>query len=99
MTKFYEKHLFICTSGKKCPQKLNTEEMQVYMKSKINEKGLGEKIRVNKSGCLGWCEYAPVMVSYPEGVWYTDFKLEDADEIIESHLLNDKPVERLEFKK
>lgn len=99
MSKFYEKHLFVCTSGKKCPQKGPVEEMQLTLKEKIAQHGLKDKIRVNKSGCLGWCEYGPVMVSYPEGVWYTGVQFEDINEILEEHLLNNKPVERLRFKK
>jgi (2Fe-2S) ferredoxin len=99
MSKVFEKHLFVCTSGKKCPQKADVNEMQMQMKAKIVEKGLADKIRVNKSGCLGWCEEGPAMVCYPEGIWYTNVTPEDTDEIVESHLINNIPVERLVYKK
>ncbi len=99
MEKIYEKHLFICTLGKKCPKKGNVDEILSVIKSGIKEKGLEYKIRVNKSGCLDLCNEGPVMVCYPEGVWYTNVQLEDAQEILEEHLVKCNPVERLMYKK
>mgnify|MGYP001817096009 FL=1 len=55
------------------------------------------KVRVNKAGCLDRCEEGPVCVVYPEGVWYTYIDEEDIDEIIDSHIKNGKPVERLKL--
>ena len=55
------------------------------------------KIRVNKAGCLDRCEEGPVCVVYPEGVWYTYIDEDDIDEIIDSHIKNGKPVERLKL--
>jgi (2Fe-2S) ferredoxin len=63
----------------------------------MKELGLtGEgKVRVNKSGCLDRCEEGPVCVVYPEAVWYTYVDESDIDEIIDSHLVDGKPVKRL----
>jgi (2Fe-2S) ferredoxin len=55
------------------------------------------KIRINKSGCLDRCEEGPVMVIYPEAVWYTYVDQQDVDEIIDSHLLSGQVVERLKI--
>ena len=68
-----------------------------HMKSRVKKLGLsGEgKVRINRSGCLDRCGLGPVMVVYPQAVWYTFVDNDDIDEIIESHLLNDKVVERL----
>ena len=55
------------------------------------------KLRVNSAGCLDRCEEGPTCVVYPEGVWYTYVDEEDIDEIIESHLIEGKPVERLKI--
>ncbi len=60
----------------------------------LNGKG---KVRVNRAGCLDRCAEGPVLVVYPEAVWYTYVDQEDVDEIIESHLKNDKVVERLKI--
>ncbi len=48
-----------------------------------------------RPACLNRCELGPVLVVYPEAVWYTFVDEQDIDEIIESHLVNGKPVERL----
>jgi (2Fe-2S) ferredoxin len=55
------------------------------------------KIRINKSGCLDRCEEGPVMVVYPDAVWYTYVDKQDVDEIIDSHLLAGQVVERLKI--
>jgi len=55
------------------------------------------QVRVNKSGCLDRCELGPVCVVYPEGIWYTYIDEEDVNEIIDSHLVNGIPVERLKL--
>ncbi len=67
------------------------------MKSQIKKLGLrGEgKVRVNRAGCFDRCGEGPLLVVYPEAVWYTFVDNDDIDEIIESHLMNDKVVKRL----
>ena len=52
-------------------------------------------MRVNQAGCLDRCAGGPVLVVYPEAVWYTYVDHADIDEIIESHLQNGQVVERL----
>jgi (2Fe-2S) ferredoxin len=47
------------------------------------------------SGCLGFCRAGPLMVVYPEGVWYQPKTAEDIDEIVETHLKGGNLVERL----
>jgi len=65
----------------------------------VKELGLAgpDKIRVNKAGCLDRCADGPVMVIYPEGIWYTLVDQEDVEEIIQSHLIAGRPVERLQL--
>jgi (2Fe-2S) ferredoxin len=53
------------------------------------------KVRVNKAGCMDRCEEGPVLVIYPEGVWYTYKTEEDIEEIIREHLQGGRIVERL----
>jgi len=71
--------------------------MRDYAKQRIKALGLnGEKgVRINSAGCLGRCEKGPVVVIYPEGIWYTWIDEEDIDEIIEQHLQQGNIVERL----
>ncbi len=53
------------------------------------------KVRINTAGCLDRCDEGPVIVIYPEAVWYTYVDKEDIDEIISEHLQNGRIVERL----
>jgi (2Fe-2S) ferredoxin len=66
-------------------------QLQMFAKAA----GLAGKIRINKAGCLDQCEHGPVMVVYPEAVWYGHVQPEDAEEIVNEHLVGGRPVERL----
>jgi (2Fe-2S) ferredoxin len=57
--------------------------------------GVQAAVRANKSGCLDQCEHGPTVVVYPEGVWYGNVAVADVDEIVRSHVLEDRPVDRL----
>ena len=98
---FYKHHIFFCLnhrdSGREHCSGKNAEAMQGYAKSRVKELGLAGPggVRVNKAGCLDRCELGPVAVVYPEGVWYTYVDEEDIDEIVECHLRDGEPVERL----
>jgi (2Fe-2S) ferredoxin len=52
-------------------------------------------VRINQSGCLDRCELGPTMVIYPEGIWYSYHSIEDAEEILQRHLIKGERVERL----
>ena len=61
----------------------------------IQDLNLNLKIRTNQSGCLGICDYGPTVAVYPEGIFYVNVQKDDVNEIITSHIINNKPVERL----
>lgn len=96
----FDKHIFICTNHREeghprgCCDPTGQGELQRLFKTKLAQRGL-EKVRANKSGCLDQCELGPTVVVYPDAVWYGSVKLEDVDEIIDSHIVNGQPVERL----
>ena len=52
-------------------------------------------MRANKAGCLDQCEHGPNLVVYPDGVWYGRVTAADVEEIIQSHLVEGRPVARL----
>ena len=97
----FKHHLFFClnerSNGENCCAQHNAFELFTYAKNRIKELGLSGagKIRVNKAGCLDACNLGPVMVIYPEGTWYTFIDTDDIEEIIQSHLIKGKLVERL----
>jgi (2Fe-2S) ferredoxin len=97
---YYQSHVFCCTNrrpeGHKtgCCASKNSEALRNYMKSKAKELGIKET-RINGAGCLGRCELGPVVVIYPEGVWYSPKNESDIDEILISHLQQGRHVERL----
>jgi (2Fe-2S) ferredoxin len=68
-----------------------------HMKARVKKLGLNgqEKVRINRAGCLDRCGEGPLLVVYPQAIWYTFVDNDDIDEIIESHLMNGKVVERL----
>jgi (2Fe-2S) ferredoxin len=71
--------------------------MRSYAKQRIKSLGLNGKggVRINTAGCLGRCAEGPVIVVYPEEIWYSWLDESDIDEIIEQHLQQGKPVKRL----
>ncbi|HQN64729.1 MAG TPA: (2Fe-2S) ferredoxin domain-containing protein [Methylophilus sp.] len=101
MQSHFQYHVFFCLNqrdnGEICCADKGAEKAFEYMKAKVKKLGLsGEgKVRINRSGCLDRCGEGPVMVVYPQAVWYTFVDNEDLDEIIESHLQNGKVVQRL----
>ena len=70
-------------------------KLQKLFKLKLAERGLKGRVRANQSGCLDQCEHGPNIVVYPEAVWYGGVTEADVDEIIDSHIVGGKPVERL----
>ena len=64
---------------------------------KIEEKNLWSKVKLTQTGCLGPCELGPVIVVYPEGIWYGKVTPDDIEEIMEQHVGKGEPVKRLQF--
>ncbi|HFD87536.1 MAG TPA: (2Fe-2S) ferredoxin domain-containing protein [Gammaproteobacteria bacterium] len=99
----YQHHVFFCTNerddGQPCCQNFGATELRNYAKQRIKELGLSGqgKIRINTAGCLDRCGEGPVIVIYPDETWYTYIDKEDIDEIIDEHLINGRPVERLKI--
>ena len=98
---YYQRHVFFCCNKRDPPEKCcanaGAADMQAYAKGRIKALGLNGKgsVRINKAGCLDRCEEGPVLVVYPEAVWYTYVDREDIDEIIDRHIVKGEIVERL----
>jgi (2Fe-2S) ferredoxin len=103
---FYQHHVFFCTNQREpeadgsmrpCCASHDANGLRDYAKKRIKKLDLnGEgQVRINTAGCLDRCELGPCMVVYPEAIWYTYVDQHDIDEIVESHLRDGVPVERL----
>lgn len=100
---YYRYHVFFCINqrddGRACCADRGAVAVQEYAKQRIKALDLSGKgkVRINKSGCLDRCEEGPCIAVYPEGTWYTYVDQHDIDEIIDSHLVKGKVVERLKI--
>ena len=91
----YRSHILICT-GTGCMSS-GADKVKLELQDKLAENDLLKEIKIVETGCHGFCEKGPIMVVYPEGVFYCELKPEDVDEIVEEHLLKGRIVERLLF--
>ena len=100
---YYQYHVFFCTNsradGSACCQRFNAQAMRDYTKKRTRELGIAGagQVRINSAGCLDRCNEGPVLVVYPDEVWYSYVDQQDIDEIIDEHLLNGRVVERLKI--
>ena len=97
----FDHYLFVCLNERdesatrpSCGHK-HSKKLRAALKDAVKAAGLKHRVRVNESGCLDQCEHGPVVVIYPEAVWYGFVHLRDVDEIVTEHLLHNRPVERL----
>lgn len=100
---YYRHHVFFCTNlrkdGRQSCEDCGASRVRAYAKDRIKKLKLAGpgQVRVNTAGCLDRCSEGPVMVVYPEGVWYTYVDEEDVEEIIQEHLVGGRVVERLKI--
>ena len=98
---YYKHHVFFCCNqreaGEACCNDRGATEIRAYAKDRVKALKLSGpgKVRINSAGCLDRCDEGPVVVVYPEEVWYTYVDKADIDEIIEEHLVHGRIVERL----
>jgi (2Fe-2S) ferredoxin len=93
----FKRHVFVCTSGEYCPHD-GSEEIHRMLKDGVGARGLKKDVRINKSGCLDQCGNGPMVVIYPENVWYAGVTPEKAGRILEEHLVGGRPVDDLVYR-
>jgi len=101
----FRHHVFVCENERppddprgSCGAPLRAA-IREALKAELARRGLKKVVRANSAGCLDACADGPSIVVYPEGVWYGHVRVEDVPEIVESHLVNGIPVERLRIRR
>jgi (2Fe-2S) ferredoxin len=101
----YRRHVFVCENDRPpgdprgCCLARGGAEVREALRRELKARDLSRVVRANKAGCLDACEHGVTVVVYPEGVWYGGVTPADVPEIVESHLVGGRPVERLVFAK
>ena len=89
----YRSHVLVC-GGTGCTSSGSQAILQ-NLEAELKKNGLEDEIAIVKTGCHGLCAKGPILVVYPDAVFYSEVKPEDVAEIVSEHLLKGRPVERL----
>ncbi|MCP4745330.1 MAG: NADH-quinone oxidoreductase subunit NuoF [Desulfobacteraceae bacterium] len=89
-------YLLIC-GGTGCHATGSIKVMNA-LQEEIDAKGLNGKAEIVETGCNGFCAVGPLMVIHPGDIFYQKIKIEDIPEIVQKHLIDGKPVEKLLYK-
>ncbi|MGN0713958.1 MAG: NADH-ubiquinone oxidoreductase-F iron-sulfur binding region domain-containing protein [Anaerovoracaceae bacterium] len=86
-------HILVC-GGTGCSSS-HSEDILENLKKELAYHDLDQEVKVVRTGCFGLCEMGPIMIIYPEGVFYSKVKPDDVKEIVEEHVLKGRIVKRL----
>ena len=99
-----EKFVFVCTNQRpeghprgSCSGRGGQEVIQQFGET-MDIVGLFGKVGLTQTGCMGPCMDGPIVVVYPDNIWYKKVTPQDVDEIVKEHLVKGNPVERLRLR-
>jgi len=92
----YRAHVLIC-AGTGCISS-GAKKVEAALREQLAKKGLEKEIKIVETGCHGFCEMGPLVIIYPEGVFYVRVQETDVVDIVEEHLYKGRIVKRLLFK-
>jgi len=90
--KAYRTHLMVC-AGTGCVS-CGSLNLKDRLESELKDRGLSDEVKVVITGCNGFCAEGPIMVVYPEGIFYKKLTQEDIPFLVEEHFLKGRPVEK-----
>lgn len=96
----YDRHILVCTGPRCAPGE--SQELYGLLKKRLEELGLYQRgrqgpVKRTQCNCFGICRGGPILVVYPEGVWYSGVKPDMLERIIQEHLIQGRPVRELLF--
>ncbi len=92
----FARHAFVCVNHESCALD-GAEAVHKAMKELLRTAGKKEDLRVNKAGCLGQCGHGPLVVVYPDNVWYSHVSVADAERIWSEHMVGGRVVADLVY--
>ncbi len=92
----YKYHVFVCTSGGTCPSQ-GADAVHATLKRGVADAGLKGIVRVNHAGCMNQCGHGPMVVVYPEDVWYHHVDVYGAERILRDHLIGGSVVDSYRY--
>ena len=94
----FQKQIFVCTGPRCAPE--SSPMLYTFLKTRLKELGLNEgprRIHRSQCHCFGVCQGGPIVVVYPDNVWYHHVTSEKLERILQEHILQGRPVEELVF--
>ena len=97
----FQHHIFTCTNtpddadARGCCAGRGGEQVAAWFKAEAKARHWKGRVRTNTAGCLDACAFGPVVVVYPEQVWYSPRTREDVAAICTQHIEGGEPVVHL----
>ncbi len=85
--------VMVC-SGTACSS-AESQDLRIALERELDRRGLNDSVRVFKTGCFGFCQHGPIVMVHPGEIFYCKVKPEDVKELVETHLMGGRVVERL----
>ena len=94
-------HLFVCCNQRSedhsrgCCNPDGSQSLRSCFKAEIKKRGLQPLVRANEAGCLDQCERGPIVVIYPQGIWYGGVTAKEVPRIVEETIIGGRIIEEL----